>query len=283
MKLGAMKLAVNYSPAAAALLDRGAVDFDLFKCPPWPEVIAAAGELRPVFVHLEAHAGQGRPGTGDLDGVAEMVRATSTPFVNTHLAPLRRDLDAGLGSEPDADSAESRRARARRRVLADVDVLVARFGAGRVAVENVPWERRPDYPIDRVAATPELMGEVLRASGAHLLLDLAHARLAAEELGCDPETLVAPLPTDRLAELHVTGLGYDAGGRRRDHMPMTGDDWRLLEWALGEIAGGRWRRPWAVVLEYGGVGPLFEWRSDRAVLARQLPRLASLLAAAGLR
>jgi len=279
-----MKLAVNYSPEAAALLADGAVDFDLFKCPPWPEVVAAARELRPVFVHLEAHAGQGRPGAGELDGMAEIVRATSTPLVNTHLAPLRRDLDASLDASLDgSEDPHGRRSLARRRVLADVDALVARFGAGRVAVENVPWERRPDYPIDRVAATPELMAEVVRASGALLLLDLAHARLAAEELGCEAGELIEPLPTDRLAELHVTGLGYDAGGRRRDHMAMTGDDWRLLEWALGEIAAGRWRRPWAVVLEYGGVGPLFEWRSDRAVLARQLPRLASLLAAAGLR
>lgn len=277
-----MLLAVNYSPQAAALLERGVVDFDLFKCPPWPEVIRAARRHRPVFVHFDHRAGQGPPEEEAVGETARLLAATATPFANTHLAPLRADLDlAGTGS---GDTGTSERAElALARVLPDVERLVGRFGGDRVTVENVPWERRADFPIDRVAADPGLLRRVLERTGARLLLDLAHARLTGEEIGVAARELVAPLSLDRLAELHVTGLGWDGDGRRRDHMPMTGDDWRLLEWALGEIAADRWRRPWALALEYGGVGPVFEWRSEEETLARDLPRLAALLADAGLR
>jgi hypothetical protein len=41
---------------------------------------------------------------------------------------------------------------------------------------------------------------------------------------------------------------------------------------------GAWPAPSIVAFEYGGVGPVFEWRSDVDVLAEQLPRLRDVLA-----
>jgi len=268
-----IELAVNYSPQAAELVRSGAVEVDRFKCPPWPGLIAEAERLRPAYVHFDFQAAQGRPTNEALERADALRRSTRTPWVNTHFAPLRSELEG----------AAERGELALERALADVAVLTRRFGPEEVVIENVPWEPSAEYELDRVGADPELVRRLVEESGAGFLLDLAHARFAAEELGTPLEGYLEALPVERVRELHVTGLGHDATGRRRDHLPLTGRDVEILEGALDHVAEGRWARPWAVALEYGGVGEVFEWRSDPEVLAEDLPRVAALLAERGLR
>ncbi len=55
-----MQFALNYSPQAADLVWAGQIDIDLFKCPPWTEMTAAAQAIRPVYVHFGLQAGGGR-------------------------------------------------------------------------------------------------------------------------------------------------------------------------------------------------------------------------------
>jgi len=43
-----MKLAINYSPQAADLLDEGKITFDLYKSTHWPEMISSAARQLPV-------------------------------------------------------------------------------------------------------------------------------------------------------------------------------------------------------------------------------------------
>ena len=74
------------------------------------------------------------------------------------------------------------------------------------------------------------------------LLDLAHARWSARTLASPVTRFIDAHPLSSLVELHVTGLGLDQDGRQRDSMPMEEGDWGLLEWALDNIAGGRWPR-----------------------------------------
>jgi uncharacterized protein (UPF0276 family) len=107
--------------------------------------------------------------------------------------------------------------------------------------------------------------------------------MAAEELGVQVRPFIEDHPLHRLRELHVTGLGEDAEGRMRDSMPMLECDWHLFAWALDQIAAGAWPRPWIIALEYGGVGPHFEWRTDADVLEEQLSRCVTLLEERGLR
>jgi hypothetical protein len=83
------------------------------------------------------------------------------------------------------------------------------------------------------------------------------------------------------AELHVSGVERDEDGNPREHIPMSDDDWALVAWCLEQIPEGRWARPWVLAFEYGGIGPLMEWRSDERVLAEQVPRLAGLAYDAG--
>jgi hypothetical protein len=60
-------------------------------------------------------------------------------------------------------------------------------------------------------------------------------------------------------------------------MPITEQDWPFLEWVLARVRSGEWAHPWALAFEYGGTGPKFEWRTDAAVIAEQVPRLVTLV------
>ena len=264
-----MKLAVQYSEAARSLVERGEVEVDLFKCPPWPEVVEAASALRPAMVHFDFQAGQEPHVREQLVEAEKWLESTETPFVNTHLAP-----PAGSRLGDTALFGGVRR---------DVEVLAEYFGADRVQVENVPWERRPDFPLDRRGASPTWMKRLVSAAGCRFLLDVAHARLASMEMNLPVKAWIESHPLDRLSELHVTGIAPDSTGRIRDSMPMGLEDRALTEWVLDGIAAGKWPRPWAVVLEYGGVGPKFEWRSDPESLLSDLHFLQEALAQRGLR
>lgn len=266
----AIRLAANYSPQAAELLEEGRIQLDIFKCPAWPELIARARALLPVYVHFDLAAGDGDIRTTDWATVEHLLRDTSTPFVNIHVAP-RAGADTGRGGN----------AALLERVIGDVREATSRFGPDRVILENVPY--RVGGKIAAAAVDPEVLGQVVASTGCGFLLDIAHGRLTSLELDLDPREYLAALPLHALREVHVTGLGYDdTRSRLRDHMPMTDDDWELASFTLEQVRVGRWRAPWVVACEYGGVGPIFEWRSEKQVIAADLPRLAGFLGGSGL-
>lgn len=266
-----MKLAVNYSPQVAALLDARAVTFDLYKCTEWPEMIDAARRQRPPYVHLPLMAGRANIEQVGWDTIYRVLDTTATPFINTHLAPRGADFGVALDSTDAGQGDVLLDA-----MLRDIFPLVERLGAGRVILENANWD--PNYDIPQLVIAPAFIRRVVEASGCGLLLDLAHARMAAAYLGMDDRDYVAQLPVSRLRELHVAGTRYDPHERRLvDHFPMTDNDWALAEWALDCIRRGDWPQPALVALEYGGTGPAFAWRSETRVLAADLPRLYSLV------
>jgi hypothetical protein len=160
-------------------------------------------------------------------------------------------------------------------MIEDAVRLAARLGPERVALENVPWATDLGTPF--AAILPQTIRRVIEASNCRLLLDLAHVRLAAHDLDMDPRDYIGQLPTDRLLEVHVSGVLVQPDGTWVDHHPMTEADWDLLRWALENIARGEWARPWVLSFEYGGVGKPFAYRSDAAVLAKQLPRLDEMV------
>lgn len=278
-----MKLAINYSPEAEALAGRGAVDFDLFKCPPpWdpvvpehaPDLFARALAVRPVYLHFPLNAGDGSLGAADWEQVEEALAQTGTPFVNVHLlAPTRYFADM-----PPGTTAPAHVRRVLDALVRDVGVVAARFGPEQVIAENVVYGGAGGKVL-RPCVDPDVISEVVRQTGCGFLLDTAHARLSAAALGVGAQEYVARLPVARLAELHVTGARPE-NKRGRDSMPMGPEDWALAEWALGHIGAGAWGRPWAVALEYGGVGPIFAGRSEEGVIAEQLPRLKGQLSTA---
>lgn len=263
-----MKFALNYSPQAAELLRAGDIDIDLFKCPDWPHLIEQARQQRPVYIHFPLVAGQHNIDQVGLQRIADLQDRTETHCVNTHISARYEDL-----TDPEnADAAVEV-------MLHDMLPLVEHFGPHGVMAENVPY---PDIPPNkpRVVVEPDVIRRVIEACDCSLLLDIAHARLTAENLGRDVHAYIEQLPLERLRELHVTGVGINREGLREDHLPMTDDDWALFEWALENIRSGRWARPAVIACEYGGVGPLFDWRSDPDVIAHDIPRMVALVRAA---
>lgn len=268
-----MEFAVNYSPEAAGLLADGRIAFDRFKLPDWPDLISEARPHAPVYVHFPLGAGGPTPEATDWDEVARLREETATPLVNLHLRP------SGLrfpGMAPGTTDPADREAVAAA-LVADVSRACERFGADSVAVENTIY-RGPAGTLPRPGVEPEVITAVVERTGCGLVLDLAHARITAPALGLDARGYLARLPLQRLRELHVTGV-RTVDGRPQDHLPLTDADWELFDQALDDIRAGRWRRPWVVAFEYGGVGPAFRWRSDDGVLAEQVPRLAQAVGA----
>jgi uncharacterized protein len=294
-----IRLAVNYSAAAGELAHRGQIDFDYFKCPAWPDLIATAEAIRLVNVHFPLLVGYGTGGaldgeTGqppDWDKFESLLADTGTPLVNVHLmAP-----PAAYPGVPRTTEAPADIEMVTERLIADVSAVVHRFGAERVIAENNPPNAdeclRPAY-------LPEVISHVVRETGCGLLLDLAHVRLAARALGMEARPYAEALPVERIREIHVTGVQRVEGrwlermqqqgvapaeiqrlsGRLIDHLPMTDEDWSLLEWAMGQIRSGAWREPWIVTFEYGGVGPLWEALTDAEILQAQIPRLQRIVA-----
>jgi uncharacterized protein (UPF0276 family) len=258
-----IEFALNYSRPAADLVREGAIQIDRFKCPDWQEVIEAAARLRPIYVHFPLSANRPEGLQADLDAIEAMTRATNTPFINVHLSPQVNDF----GGWSD-DAIEGR-------LIDDVNVLVARFGANRVMVEMVPFGN-PAEGFFQPATEPPMIRRVVERTGCGLLLDLSHARITARVLGKDERAFLDAMPVEHLRELHVTGLGF-LGPVLKDHLPMTDADWRMFEWALDRIATKRWATPWCTACEYGGVGELFRRYSDRDVMLRDIPRMSAMV------
>lgn len=292
------EFALNYSELAARLVREGAIRVDRFKCPAWPDLVARVQTEFPVYVHFGLRVGPGRGVAidgetnqpADWSRVEQLLRATDTPYVNLHLAPTAGDWP-GIPEE----AAEPYRAReALERLSRDVRAVVERFGPERVVLEN-DWGEVDWFP--RAACLPEVIRGVVQESGCGLLLDLAHARLAAQRLGVRPATYVSALPTARLREVHVSGVRRigrawvqrmeraGAGqptiaryrGQLNDHLPLTASDWRFVSQSLDNVRAGAWGRPDLATLEYGGVGPLWEAVGEESSMVEQATRLYGLV------
>jgi hypothetical protein len=76
----------------------------------------------------------------------------------------------------------------------------------------------------------------------------------------------------------MTGVVYDETiNQWRDHFAMSNEDWEIAEWVIERIAEGELPQPELVALEYGGVGPKYEWRSDPDTLLNDVSHLHMLL------
>ena len=80
-----MHLAINYSPAAAKLVQAGVIEIDYFKTPDWDWMVEEAQSLRPVAVHFTLEAGNGSLGDVNWDAVEHLSQTTATPYINLHL------------------------------------------------------------------------------------------------------------------------------------------------------------------------------------------------------
>lgn len=264
------KLAVNYSPQASELLHTGAIDFHLYKCPNWENLIAAASNQLPVYIHFDFFAGNDFLVDVDWDAIREVMDATCTKYINLHLA-----------DDPLLDLSNSKQKhQAFKKMTRDIGHVTRQFPAYQVIIENLPYPimNRTDI---RPVIDPQVFTDLLDETGIGLLLDIGHARITAASLGIDEKDYISQFPLQKLAELHITGVGVHEG-LPHDHLRLLDADWSTLDWVLSKIQSGDWREPDIMAFEYGGIGPLFEWRSEINVLKEQVPLLRARLAFHGL-
>jgi len=273
----AIRYATNYSPQAAALVDEGVIDIDVFKCPaPWdpvvrehrPGLVDEARAVRPVYVHFPLNV-LNLAGI-DWRQVDEALLTTETAYVNVHLFATTADfpdIDAGSVDDVDCD-------RVAEAMIEGAGQVAARYGAGKVIGENVVYGG-PRFKVLRACTEPSVIRRVVDATACGLLLDLAHARLTCDVLQSDVRAYVEALPVGSLRELHVTGTGHE--DRLQDSMPMNDGDWDLVRWAGERLRREEWSTPPVMAFEYGGIGPVFDWRSDPAVIAAQWPKVRAAL------
>ena len=230
-------LAANGYADLYTLLDREHVPIEHIKCPLSPNSraeVARARQYRPVLLHCWGPPGYSvtRPVIPEPELLIELAQSSGTPFLSVHL-----DYQPAIDGE-----------RERNAVLTHVRQEVAglkRLANMEVLLENVPWYPWLNQP--RWATDPDFITEAVNGSDALLLVDTAHARVAAWHRGESAEEYLAALPLDRAWEIHVSGPRMTDEGLRDRHMALTEEDYTLLKFVLNHAPNVR-----HITLEYVG-------------------------------
>ncbi len=273
-----MHLAINYSLAAAKLVKAGVIDIDYFKAPDWDWLVNDALQLKPVAVHFTLEAGNGSLKQVDWDMVSRLSQTTGTPYINLHL-DARQSYYPGLR----VDTVDITEVDKLYEIIAsEIMGVVDRFGPEHVIVENSPYHGT-DGKTMRMCVLPDMITRVITETGCGLLLDIPHAIITSRSLGMQPDEYISKLPVSNTKEMHFAGIHKDKiDGTLVDHLSIQENDWYWLDWVLDHIHSGEWGQPWMLAFEYGGVGTVFEWRSDPLVIAEQVPQILEKLKSHGL-
>jgi uncharacterized protein len=164
-----------------------------------------------------------------------------------------------------------------RRVCDHLDQLQARLQR-RVLLEN------PSTYVEFAASTMDegaFLCEVVRRTGCALLLDVNNAYVSAVNHGRDPWALIAALPADAVAEIHLAGFAEDrdAAGDRllidSHGSPVADAVWSLYRRTMERLG------PRPTLIERDNDVPALSVLAAEASRARQLQAAAGATVAAG--
>jgi uncharacterized protein len=167
----------------------------------------------------------------------------ATPWIGEHLAfvsapgpePGAELLYVGYTVAPtlDGDTLE--------RVERAVERCRGELGVAML-LENPPqYFATPGSTMDQ----PEFLRALCRACDVGLLLDVSHFLITARNVGFDPFRAVLELPLERVREIHLSGLRWEAGAAWDDHGVVAPPEaYELLAVALSRA------EPAAITLEY---------------------------------
>jgi uncharacterized protein (UPF0276 family) len=141
---------------------------------------------------------------------------------------------------------------------------------GDLLIENVPYSQyyeKNNPKIIKHSVSPKLITELCQENEIGLILDIAHAKVAASGLCIPLRDYLRALPLEKVKEIHAVGTKKTDVGLRDNHLEMDEEDYETLEYILNET------KPEVVTLEYGGFGEHFAWRSNKESIERQLNRI----------
>ncbi|WP_179134066.1 DUF692 family multinuclear iron-containing protein [Halobacillus massiliensis] len=267
-----MKFAINYSPEAKKLVDRQQIEIDLFKCPDFDRELIKEAELsKPAYIHFDLNAGARTVDSVNWKNIDQLLKVTATPYINLHLVAYSEHFPSLAVNTSKSDEI----IKIMEPVIEDIFEVTQKYGKDRVILENVVY-RDEKSDMQRAIIDPNVITKVVEETGCGLLLDIAHAQMTCFYTGEDVYQYLSRFPVNQLKELHITGI-QKKDGKFRDSMPMSHKDWKLAEWVLQNIKQGMWREPWVASFEYGGVGPIFEWRTNAEIIREQTPKLYQLV------
>lgn len=280
-------LGANGTEAMQALLEKGGRELvDYLKVGPFMgwEAIEGLVSHSPLLMHLDDTLSGAKLLSPDaIAAIQDWIEWSGSPWASEHIGfgVADADLDEALIMQP--TSTLLSRDAAMRNIISN-----ARHLAGQLEVPLL-LENLPLFP--NVAhihiCEPDFVTEVIESSGCDLLLDLAHARAAADVLGYDVHAYLEALPLERTVEIHVSGprrvyelaparkqwiqanaasvshlISFDENSLVDAHEPLREPDYALLDWVLKRC------QPKAISLEY---------YRESVALKEQLERMGNML------
>ena len=259
-----IQLTAKLSDGLVELVQSGAVQIDGVEANPWFDVeqIRAYRRQLPGWTFYFHHGDlvsrlKWVPGTADL--LREYIECTQTPWLSFHCSLLPPGY-VSIGTKLGWYLLPPNAARAVRSFVAGVEKL--RDLNLPILLENMPAFPTRKYAFETSAGN---ISEILAETGAHLLLDLAHARVVASVFGWDVHEYLGGLPLEKVRQIHVSGPRARKGALYDAHEELGEEDYRLLAWALQRS------EPEVVTLEY------FKGKQK---LREQLVRIREIVAAA---
>jgi uncharacterized protein (UPF0276 family) len=243
-----------------------------------PDVLSLAS-VKPVVLHCASLsiAGSVPPAPRTVEGIAQWIGRTRTPWLGEHLSFVTADRTAaGEGAEPYAPGepfnigytvSPPMNPASVEQVISAIERWQSRFGVP-LLLENAPiYFQSPATTMTQV----EFVQAICDRSSVLLLLDLAHLYITAQTFGVDALEVLRTYPLDRVVELHVSGVGVEEGGHWDNHAARAPDV--VLELLALASRGARVQ---AVTLEYN-----WSSRFPRDVLLDELARARAAVASSG--
>jgi uncharacterized protein (UPF0276 family) len=254
-----IKFAVNFSEESKCLTRDKLIKPDLLKCPDWPDLVDEALKINPVYVHFDIKLGSKKFSKVDWDQVKTLMGLTQTRYVNAHLAfPKTNDLGFYKNS-----------------VNQQLAFLIREFGNENIIIENAPFGINKQ-PYQFPASDPEFIDELIKSHHCGFLLDISHAIRTANKLNLPPIDFIQSYPLSFIKEIHITGF-KTIDGEKMDHYPMQDEDWQMFERVINIIKKKNNLPPEIIAFEYGGYGPLFDYRSEREFILSQVPKFRKII------
>ena len=254
------ELASSMCPALVELIQADDAPIDRIEIGPWFTVDAIQElhqQLPDWKFHLhdgDLHNTFGSPAT-----VIEQMQAqhavTDSPFVSLHITLMFRGMvrirKFGVPFPRLSNDMMTQR-------------LIRRVEQVKQAFDKpVILENMPGFPKFTVEADPKRIRSICDATDCDLLLDLGHARCAADNLDVEIHDYLSALPLHRIQQIHAHGPRIGRWDKLEDmHEPMQAIDYDLLQWVLERC------RPQIVTLEY--------WK-DKSAIREQLYRLRDMI------
>jgi uncharacterized protein (UPF0276 family) len=239
-----IQLTTNYSDPLVELIHANETPVDGIEVGPWftPQKIRQLQKEFPTW-RFYFHAGglmwRYRSMNEALARLCEYLSHFQDPWVSLHieLLPLHVYLlSSRLGLNLPPPKPESA-----------INKILERLSQVKAALEvPIILENLVSLPARKYAyaALPTTIREIVASTDSGLLLDLAHARVAASYQGMEVERYLQKLPLERVRQIHVSGARVQRGYLYDAHESLGVEDYALLKWTLERT------QPQIVTLEY---------------------------------